>query len=179
MITVATAECFTHGKIGVLLHKMASGYDEVKKCNHYKIINGNIKIISSMFIPSKYGAEKLLNIDLPEPDYYYKYAKAYSEKNDLKVAYLMAKGVKTILNCDISIGTTAGVGRGGICILTDYNVYSFTTNVYGNLITGENVLKRQKNGIEKTLDKFVEILEKYYIDQNHTKNCHDKLCNEL
>ncbi len=159
MITVATAECFTHGKIGTTIHKIASGYDEVKESPHYKYINGKIKIISAMFIPSKYGAEKLLNIKLPEPDYNYKYAKAYSEENDLKVAYLMANGIKNLLNCDIAIGTTAGVGRGGICILTDKNRYIFTTDIYGDLVIGKNIMERQKNGIEKTMNKFVEILK--------------------
>ncbi len=162
MITVATAECFTHGKIGTTLHKMASGYDEVKKHPYYSYVRGNVKIIASMFIPSKYGAEKLLNIKLPRPDYDYKYAKAYSEKNDLIVAYLMANGVKNLLNCNISIGTTAGIGRGGICILTDNNKYTFTTNVNADLITGTNIELRQKRGIDLALNKFVEILKKEY-----------------
>ena len=162
MITIATAECFTHGKIGTMIHKMASGYDEVKEHFHYKYINGNVKVVASMFIPSKHGAEKLLNVELPEPDYTYEYAKAYSEENDLKVAYLMAKGIKNILNCNIAIGTTAGVGRGGICILTDNGKYVFTTDVYGDLINGKNIIHRQKNGIEKTIDKFVEILRKEF-----------------
>jgi uncharacterized protein (UPF0254 family) len=167
MITVATAECFTHGKIGITIHKMASGYDEVNEHPYYKYINGNVKVMASMFIPSKYSAEKLLNIELPEPDYDYEYAKAYSEENDLKVAYLMAKGIKNILNCDIAIGTTAGVGRGGICILTDNGKYVFTTDVYGDLINGKNIIHRQKNGIEKTIDKFVEILRKEFFKEKN------------
>ena len=162
MITVATAECFTHGKIGITIHKMASGYDEVKEHPYYEYINGNVKVMASMFIPSKYSAEKLLNVELPEPDYAYEYAKAYSEENDLKVAYLMAKGIKNILNCDIAIGTTAGVGKGGICILTDNSKYVFTTDIQGDLIKGKNIIQRQKNGIEKTINKFVEILKKEY-----------------
>ena len=158
MLSIATAECFTHGKIGTIIHKIASGYDEVKEHPYYQYINGNVKVMASMFIPSKYRAEKLLNVELPEPDYAYEYAKAYSEENDLKVAYLMAKGIKNILNCDIAIGTTAGVGRGGICILTDNNKYVFTTDIQGDLIKGKNIIQRQKNGIEKTINKFVEIL---------------------
>ncbi|WP_421077773.1 UPF0254 family protein [Methanothermococcus sp. Ax23] len=162
MLSIATAECFTHGKIGTIIHKIASGYDEVKEHPYYNYINGNVYVMASMFIPLRYSAEKLLNINLPDPDYKYKYAKAYSEKNDLKVAYLMAKGIKDILNCDMAIGTTAGVGRGGICILTDKNEYLFTTDVYGDLINRKNIIERQKNGVEKTLDKFIEILKKEY-----------------
>ncbi|WP_292461031.1 UPF0254 family protein [Methanothermococcus sp.] len=163
MISIATAECFTHGKIGTIIHKIASGYDDVREHPYYNYINGNVYVMASMFIPLRYSAEKLLNINLPEPDYKYRYAKAYSEKNDLKVAYLMAKGIKNMLNCDISIGTTAGVGRGGICILSDNNKHVFTTDVCGDLINGKNIIERQKNGIEKTLNKFVEILKKEYI----------------
>jgi uncharacterized protein (UPF0254 family) len=162
MLSIATAECFTHGKIGTIIHKIASGYDEVKEHPYYNYINGNVYVMASMFIPLRYSAEKLLNINLPDPDYKYKYAKAYSEKNDLKVAYLMAKGIKDVLNCDMAIGTTAGVGRGGICILTDRNKYLFTTDVYGDLINRKNIIERQKNGVEKTLDKLIEILKKEY-----------------
>ncbi|AEH07375.1 UPF0254 family protein [Methanothermococcus okinawensis] len=162
MLSIATAECFTHGKIGTTIHKIASGYNEVKEHPYYPYINGHVKVMASMFIPLKYSAEKLLNIKLPIPDYKYEYAKAYSEKNDLKVSYLMAKGVKDILNCDISIGTTAGVGRGGICILTNKNKYVFTTDVYGDLINGKNIIERQKNGIKKTLDVLVKILKEEY-----------------
>ena len=151
MLSIATAECFTHGKIGTIIHKIASGYDEVKEHPYYNYINGNVYVMASMFIPLRYSAEKLLNINLPDPDYKYKYAKAYSEKNDLKVAYLMAKGIKDVLNCDMAIGTTAGVGRGGICILTDRNKYLFTTDVYGDLINRKNIIERQKNGVEKHL----------------------------
>jgi uncharacterized protein (UPF0254 family) len=162
MITLATAECFTYGQIGTKIHKMACGYDELKNNPYFKCINGNVKVMASMFIPSVYSAEKLLNIKLPEPDYQFDFAKVYSEENDLKVAYLMAKGIKNILNCDISIGTTAGVGRGGICILTDKNKYLFTTDVYGDLINKKNITQRQKSGIEKTIDNFVEILKEEF-----------------
>ncbi|EHP84696.1 UPF0254 family protein [Methanotorris formicicus] len=168
-ISVATAECFTHAKIGITIHKAASGYEdfefkEIFDREGLKIIR-NVRVLASMFIPSVYAAEKLLNIKLPEPDYSYAYAKAYTEKNDLKVAYLMAKGLKDILNCNIAIGTTAGVGRGGICILTDKNKYTFTTDVCGNLLKHENILERQRNGIEKGLRKFIDVLKDEYVNE--------------
>ena len=164
MITLATAECFTLGKIGTTIHKIASGYEECKNHKYYNIINGNVKIISSSFIPSIEGAEKLLNLKhpLPKCDYEYNYSKAYTEKNDLKVAYMLAKGLKNTLNCNIAIATTAGVGRGGICIISDKNEYLFTTDIEGDLISKKNIIQRQKNGIDKTINKFVEILKKEY-----------------
>jgi len=162
MITLGTAECFTHGLIGTTVHKISSNYEEYRNSYYYTIINGNIKVLMSSFLPSRYAIEKLFNIKLPKEDYNYKYSKAYNEENDLKVSYLMAKGVKDLLNCNIGIGTTAGIGRGGITIITDYNVYQFTTDVYGDLIKGKNIIERQKNGIEKTLNKLMEILKEEY-----------------
>ena len=162
MLSVATAECFTHGKIGVILHKMAMGYEDIKRCPYYSIFNNNIYVIASMFLPQKDVIECILDIKLPPPDYKYRYAKVYNEKNDLKVAYLIAKGLKDKLGCNIAIGTTAGVGRGGICILTDSRRYLFTTDVYGNVLTGENLVDRSKDGLYKTLNKLAEILSNEY-----------------
>ena len=166
MITVATAECFTHANIGLTLHKAAAGYEDFEfkylfSEEDLKLMR-NVKVITAMFVPSIAGAEKLLDIKLPEPDFNYKYAKAYSEEKDLEVAKLMAEGLKKKLNANIAIGSTAGVGRGAICILTDNNCYLFTSDVYANLITFENVKERQKNGIEKGIKKFLEVLKKEY-----------------
>ena len=162
MISVATAECFTHGRIGVILHKMAMGYEDVKGHSYYSIFNKNIYVIASMFLPQRGAIKNILDIELPPPDYSYRYAKVYNEKNDLKVAYLMARGLKDKLKCNITIGTTAGVGRGGICILTDRNRYLFTTDVYGNVLTGENLIERSEDGVCKTLNKLVEVLQVEY-----------------
>ena len=162
MIPVATAECFTHGRIGVILHKMAMGYKDVKSHPYYPIFNKNICVIASMFLPQRDAIKNILDIELPPPDYTYRYAKVYNEKNDLKVAYFIAKGLKDKLRCSITIGTTAGVGRGGICILTDKNKYLFTTDVYGNILTGENLVERSEDGLYKTLDKLIEILRAEY-----------------
>ncbi|HID92401.1 TPA: hypothetical protein EYP45_04770 [Candidatus Peregrinibacteria bacterium] len=99
---------------------------------------------------------------LPPSDYTYRYAKVYNEKKDIEVAYLMAKGLKNKLRCNIAIGTTAGIGRGGICILTDNRRYLFTTDIYGDILTGKNLVERSENGISKTLNKLVEILSNEY-----------------
>ncbi len=161
MITVATAECFTHGKIGLTIHKAASGYKDFEykylfNEDDLKIIK-NVKVLVSMFLPSIYATQKLLNISLPEPDYSYNYAKAYSEEKDIIVAKQIAKALKEKLNVDISIASTAGVGRGAIAIYSK-KLHIFTTDIYANLLTHENVIERQKNGIEKGIKKFLEIL---------------------
>ncbi|WP_456472337.1 UPF0254 family protein [Methanocaldococcus sp.] len=159
MITVATAECFTHGKIGLTIHKASAGYKDVE----YKFPNKirEVRVLTSMFIPSIYAAERLLDVKLPKPDYQYKYAKAYTEEKDLLVAELLAKALKNKLNVDIAIATTAGVGRGGIAIIAKRK-YIFTTDVYANLLTFENVLERQKRGIELGIKKFIEILKEEF-----------------
>nr|A9AB09.1 RecName: Full=UPF0254 protein MmarC6_1720 [Methanococcus maripaludis C6] len=162
MISVATAECFTHGKIGIKIHKMACGYREFEKDPNYSIINGNVFVIASMFLPSKKGIESILDVKLPEPDYVFKYSKAYNQENDILVAKMVANALKNKLNCDIAISSTAGVGNGAICILTDKNEYNFTSDIYGDLIKGENILKRQDNGVNKAFNTFVEILKKEY-----------------
>ncbi|MBW9224082.1 UPF0254 family protein [Methanothermococcus sp. SCGC AD-155-E23] len=162
MLSVATAECFTHGKIGVLLHKMAMGYEDVRGHPHYPLFHGRIYVMASMFLPLREVIKDILGVKLPPPDYPYRYAKVYSEEKDLQVAYLMAKGLKDKLGCNIAIGTTAGVGRGGICILTDRGKYLFTTDVHGNVLTGENLLERSESGVSKTLDKLAEILRLEY-----------------
>ncbi|WP_456418765.1 UPF0254 family protein [Methanocaldococcus infernus] len=157
MITVGTAECFTHGQIGLTIHKASAGYPNIEYKFPEKI--REVRVLTSMFIPSIYAAEKLLDISLPEPDFEYKYAKAYSEEKDLLVAKLMAKSLKEKLNLDIAIGTTAGVGRGAIAIITNKKEEVFTTDIYANLLTFENVLERQKRGIELGIKKFIEILK--------------------
>jgi len=75
---------------------------------------------------------------------------------------MVANALKNKLKCNIAISSTAGVGKGAVCILTDNNEYVFTSDVYGDLIKGENILKRQTNGLNKSFDTFVEILKKEY-----------------
>jgi uncharacterized protein (UPF0254 family) len=167
MITVATAECFTHANIGLTIHKASAGYRKFEfkylfSERDLRLVK-DVKVLTAMFVPSIIAAEKLLDIKLPEPDYAYRYAKAYSEEKDLEVAKLMAEALKKKLNVNIAIGSTAGVGRGAICILTDNNCHLFTSDVYANLITFENVKERQKNGIEKGIKKFLEILREEYL----------------
>ena len=65
----------------------------------------------------------------------------------------MAQAVKDLSDCDIAIGTTAGVGHGGICILTNEYEIVTTTDVYADLCAddSENLFQRSRDGIIKTL----------------------------
>ncbi|WP_209590818.1 UPF0254 family protein [Methanococcus voltae] len=165
MITIATSECFTLGRIGVNIHKIASKYPEMEcflqENPEYKILH-NSKVLTAMFMPSKECAQTFLNISLPQSDYKYNYSKAYTQSNDELVAELMAKSLKNITKCNIAIGTTAGIGKGAICIVTDYKIYKFTSDIEANLLDKQNVSERQKNAIEKTIKKILKILKEEY-----------------
>lgn len=72
----------------------------------------------------------------------------------------MAKAVKNITNCDIAIGTTAGIGHGGISIVTDKLEITTTTNINADLRENNSLdlLKRQENGIKKAIEIILLLL---------------------
>lgn len=161
MIKIATAECFTHGKIGMELHALAQNYDGDFGCKYIKNPKnyGNfdyneLSVTCSLFIPTIEAVVKILNVENPpKPDKLIKGIKVYDEKGDKTVSKIMAQAVKDLSNCDIAIGTTAGIGRGGICIITEEYKIMTTTDVYADLCenNSENLFQRSENGIEKTL----------------------------
>ena len=161
MIKIATAECFTHGKIGRELHALAQNYEGhfgmeyIENPKDYGDFDYNeLSVTCSLFIPTIEAVEKILNVENPpKPDKLIKGIKVYDEKGDLKVSKIMAQAVKDLSGCDIAIGTTAGVGRGGICIITDDYEISTTTDVYADLCenNSEKLFQRSEDGIKKTL----------------------------
>lgn len=72
----------------------------------------------------------------------------------------MAQAVKDLSDCDIAIATTAGIGRGGICILSDKYEISTTTDVYADLCenNSEDLFHRSQDGIKKTLEMILLLL---------------------
>ena len=72
----------------------------------------------------------------------------------------MAKAVKKLTNCDIAIGTTAGIGRGGISVVTDELEITTTTNVNADLRENNSfdLLKRQESGIKKAIEIILLLL---------------------
>ena len=72
----------------------------------------------------------------------------------------MAKAVKKLTNCDIAIGTTAGIGRGGISVVTDEVEITTTTNVNADLRENNSLdlLKRQESGIKKAIEIILLLL---------------------
>ena len=162
MIKIATAECFTHGKIGRELHALAQNYegnfgmDYIKNLQDYGDFDYNeLSVTCSLFIPTIEAVVKILNVENPpKPDKLIKGIKVYDEKGDKLVSRIMAQAVKDLSDCDIAIGTTAGVGRGGISIITDKYEITTTTDVYADLCENdsENLFRRSEDGIRKTLE---------------------------
>ncbi len=69
----------------------------------------------------------------------------------------MAEAKKKITDCDIAIGTTAGIGRGGIAIVTnDYTIIT-TSDIDSDLRenNSEELFQRQENGIENVKNPFL------------------------
>ncbi|WP_405305096.1 FeGP cofactor biosynthesis protein HcgF family protein [Methanobrevibacter sp.] len=168
MIKIATAECFTHGKIGRELHALAQNYegdfgrDYIKNLQDYGDFDYNeISVTCSLFIPTIEAVEKILNVkNPPKPNKLIKGIKVYDEQGDKLVSRIMARAVKDLSECDIAIGTTAGIGHGGISIITNEYEITTTTNVYADLCenNSEKLFQRSEEGIKKTLEIILLLL---------------------
>ena len=162
MIKIATAECFTHGKIGRELHALAQNYEGnfgreyIENPKEYGDFDYNeLSVTCSLFIPTIEAVEKILNVENPpKPDKLIKGIKVYDEEGDKRVSRIMAQAVKDLSGSDIAIGTTAGIGHGGISIITDDWEISATTDVYADLCENdsEKLFQRSEDGIKKSLE---------------------------
>ena len=168
MIKIATAECFTQGKIGRELHALAQNYegdfgrDYIENPKDYGDFDYNeLSVTCSLFIPTIEAVVKILDVENPpKPDKLIKGIKVYDEKGDKAVSKIMAQAVKDLSGCDIAIGTTAGIGRGGISIVTDDCEITTTTSAYADLCenNSEDLFKRSEDGIKKSLEIILLIL---------------------
>lgn len=161
MIRVATAECFTHGHIARELHAASQGY-EGKFGPNYDLLNGinqDMVVVCGIFAPTVSALRNVLKADPPEPLKLINGIKVYEEKQDKKVAVIMAESVKNLLNVDIGIGTTAGIGRGGIAVSTNEYTVVATSGFYADLTAPDSsqLLKRQKYGVKKALSIFLDV----------------------
>lgn len=162
MIKVATAECFTHGHIAREIHAISQGY-EGKFGPSYpllKNITQDFTVVCGIFAPTLSALQNVLKVDPPEPLKLIRGIKVYDEENDKKVAVIMAEAVKSLSEADIGIGTTAGIGRGGIAISTDKCTFVTNSGFYADLtiLNSLQLLKRQECGIKKTLSIFEDVL---------------------
>lgn len=162
MIKVATAECFTHGHIAREIHGFSQGYDG-EFGPDYNLLNGipyDLSVVCGIFAPTLSALQKVLKVDPPEPLKLIRGIKVYDEENDKKVAVIMAKAVKDLLGANIGIGTTAGIGRGGIAVSTDEYTVVASSGFYADITTHDSsrLLKRQECGIKKALSIFVDVI---------------------
>ena len=109
MIKIATAECFTQGKIGRELHALAQSYEgnfgveyieNPKKYGDFDY--KDISVTCSLFIPTIDAVKDILKVENPpKPDYLIKGIKVYDEAGDKKTSKIMAEAVMKITKCDI------------------------------------------------------------------------------
>ncbi|EKF85615.1 UPF0254 family protein [Methanobacterium formicicum] len=172
-ITIATAECFTHGIIAREIHAAIQGYHgefgpKSLNLKWLKDRRGELILLCGMFIPTLSAVKSVLKVNPPQPQKLINGIKVYQEEDDLEVAVLMARAVKEITGADIGIGTTAGIGRGGISIVTDKLTVKTTSDVSADLCSSNSnqLLARQKSGIKKTFMLLESVLRHYEIEKN-------------
>jgi len=158
MIKIATAECFTHGKIAQEIHAFSQSYPQNYRWKLDPSVF-NISLVAGMFIPTIKGVENVLKFEPLPPLETINDIKVYNQEEDLEMAILMARAMKKITLSDIGIGTTAGVGKGGIAVCNDKFILSSSSEVETDLRNNNSdlIFKRQKSGIEiglKLLDFF-------------------------
>lgn len=159
-IKIATAECFTHGIIAREIHACCQGYQGEFGPKVLGNLPDDVTLLCGLFIPTLSALKTVLKVDPPEPHKLINGIKVYNEEDDLEVAMLMAKSVRDINCADIGIGTTAGIGRGGIAIITDKFTVKTTSDVYADLCSSDSkqILLRQNSGIKKTLSILKDVI---------------------
>lgn len=185
MITIATAECFTHGILAREIHALAQDYENRFASNYWKLINDaqkdclkdailkdkcsifdlrDLSVTCGLFIPTLDAVKSILQIENPlEPLELIKGIKVYDDAGDIEMSIQMAEAVKKIAGTSIGIGTTAGIGYGGIAIVDDDMIINTSSDVSADLIkaNSNDLHRRQKSGIEKTLRILI-----YYLNDN-------------
>lgn len=185
MITIATAECFTHGILAREIHALAQDYEDKFASNYWNLVNKvqkdclkdailydkceifdlrDLSVTCGLFIPTLDAVKSILKIENPlEPLKLIKGIKVYDDIGDIEMSILMAEAVKKISNSYVGIGTTAGIGYGGIAIVDDDVIISTSSDVSADLIevNSYNLYLRQRSGIEKTLKILI-----YYLNGN-------------
>lgn len=166
-IKIATAECFTHGIVAREIHACTQGYKgefgpQLGGPETIKNFQDEVLLLCGLFIPTLTALKTVLKVDPPEPHQLINGIKVYQEKEDQEVAVLMARAVKDLTGADVGIGTTAGIGKGGIALLTDQYVVKTTSDVYADLCSADSqkLLLRQRSGVKKTLDILEEVIGK-------------------
>lgn len=167
ILKIATAECFTHGKVAQEIHAFSQGYPKNYNWN-ISSSDFQLSLIAGMFIPTITGVKNVLKFDPIPPLETINDIKVYDQEGDLEMAVLMAQAVKKITKADIGIGTTAGVGKGGLAICNDEFTLLSSSDVHTDLRKGDSssILKRQESGLEKVLFMLECLIANQFHDLN-------------
>ena len=147
MLKVATAECFTHGKVAAELHSFARGYPYQYP---FTLVREevDISVVAGLFIPTISGVKAILRIEPLPPKAVMDDIKVYEQEQDCRMAMRMADAVMRLTEADIGIGTTAGIGNGAVAVVGMDKIYSRVPDVYADLRSSDAELlqKREKAG---------------------------------
>ncbi|MBP2133577.1 uncharacterized protein (UPF0254 family) [Methanomicrobium sp. W14] len=152
MIKIATAECFTHGRIGMEIHAFSRGY-----FNDYVIDLDpevyRLSLVASLFIPTLTGVRSILGFEPLKPEETIDDIKVYDQEKDNLMAVKMAEAVRSKTGADIGIGTTAGIGKGAIAVLTNDLKVVASSGMYADLRSSDvhQIMKREDYGVKKAL----------------------------
>lgn len=158
-LKIATAECFTHGKIAEELHAFSRGYYHQYPftINREEI---EFSVVAGLFLPTLSSVKTILRIEPLEPKAIVDNIKVYEQENDSRMAFRMAEAVMRLTEADIGIGTTAGIGKGAVAIVSAAKIYSRTSAVDADFRSSEPklLIKREKSGVFTALGLLEEFL---------------------
>ncbi|HJK77693.1 MAG TPA: UPF0254 family protein [Methanocorpusculum sp.] len=166
-LKIATAECFTHGKVAEELHAFARGYPHQYPFT-LRREEVEISVIAGLFLPTLASVKTILRIEPLEPKTVVDTIKVYEQEADCRMAFRMAEAVMRLTGADIGIGTTAGIGKGAVAVVATGKIYSRTSAVYADFRSAKPdlLIKREKSGVFTALKLFEEFLvEGSYPDQ--------------
>ena len=110
MIRIATAECFTHGKVGLEIHSISRGY-YMNLIHSLDYEASRLSLTAALFIPTLSGVRSVLGFEPPEPDDLLDGIKVYNDEKDKIMAIKMAEAVRSITGADIGIGIQVQIGK--------------------------------------------------------------------
>jgi uncharacterized protein (UPF0254 family) len=160
VIKVATAECFTHGKIAEEIHAFSRGYPQ----NYDWRIDPKkykLSLIAGLFIPTLSGVKSILRLNPLPVITSLDDIKVYDQAGDITMSLMMAEAVKEITGADIGIGTTAGIGKGGVAIVCTKGKKATKSEIFADIrdSSPEQILMRQKSGIDIALLSLEQCLQ--------------------
>lgn len=170
MPTIATAECFTHGKVAGELHAFVRGYphEYLFSIDKKKV---DISVVAGMFIPTLTGIRTLLHFEPLEPRLVIDTVKVYEQDQDCIMACRMAEAVMRVTGADIGIGTTAGIGKGAVAIASRDKIYSKVTRIDADFRTADarKLMQREKSGVFTALRLLEEFLSEGEFPDEYNK----------